>query len=99
MRKTNAQKMSDYRQRLRANPERWAAYLVKQAEWQRNWRKNSRPQPKTPAQTAPSRPTPEEHAALLAAFDESTPIDEPIIAEDAVKEEDEMDRIRRVFGA
>ena len=64
MKKTNTQKVREYRQRLKADPERWAAYRAKQSGYQRICRK------KGSVSTPVSTPTPEERAALLAAFDE-----------------------------
>ena len=64
MSKSNTQKVREYRERLKADPEKWAAYRAKQSGYQRTCRQ------KGSVSTPVSTPTPEERAALLAAFDE-----------------------------
>ncbi len=67
MGKSNTQKVREYRERLKADPEKWAAYRAKQSGYQRTCRQ------KGSVSTPVSTPTPEERAALLAAFDEPAP--------------------------
>jgi hypothetical protein len=73
MSKSNTQKVREYRERLKADPEKWAAYRAKQSGYQRTCRQKG--SVSTPVST-PRKPTPEERAALLAAFDDPVPLHE-----------------------
>ncbi len=110
MKKSNTQKVREYRERLKADPERWVAYRSKQSKYQRLCRRKkgsvstpvSTPTtqhmggkhaaPKTgyhglppealieqyrelhSKQAVAPRITPEQRAALLAAFDDPVPL-------------------------
>lgn len=67
MKKSNTQKVREYRERLKADPERWAAYRLKQSEYQRLCRRK-KGSVSTPVSTPTTQHMGGKHAAPKTGY-------------------------------
>lgn len=68
---SNASRCKTYYQKIKADPERWKAFMEKRAAYKAGACEPC--EPCEPSVSTPRKISPEERAALLAAFDEPAP--------------------------